>query len=102
MNFVKRAFFSTEKKLVRSFILFAVFAIIGTVVLSGSVIKSASEVSKAQALQDIGAAVTMKYDFQNAAAKSIGGMSGKMGETIPISVIDKLSELKYVQDYNYS
>jgi putative ABC transport system permease protein len=102
MSFVKRAGLSLVARKGRTVILFALFAVICTLVLGGFLVRGAADAAAEGAKQRVGTEATLQWDMDKAFAQ--GGFGGTLPDNARLSTAaaDRLGRSELVAGYNYT
>lgn len=108
LNFLKRAILAVTRRVSKTVIMFIIFAAIANLVLAGFAIQHATEAASDLARQKLGGQLTLSFDRQKAMEKAFASQTSEQQgrpriETEPITedMVNKISGLKNILDYNY-
>lgn len=106
MGAIKRTVYYLTRKWIKSMLLFAIFLVVGTLVISGISIRSASEQAATNLRRSFGGGFVMKEDHSDQSKferRDVGNGSYAMvytGESLTKEIADKVASVPGVSGYN--
>lgn len=106
MGAIKRTVYYLTRKWIKSMLLFAIFLVVGTLVISGISIQSASEQAATNLRRSFGGGFVMKEDHSDQSKferRDVGNGSYAMvytGESLTKEIADKVASVPGVSGYN--
>jgi len=99
----KNAILSIKKSVGKSVLLFILMAVIANLIIAGLSIKNATSKSMEQVRKSLGNDVTLSYNMRNIMQnRQQGEALDSVMKNITIEMADRLKDLKYVENYNYT